>query len=68
MSVSKEENESDQKVRPIRVTRRDGGAAAYEGWIEENPNGSITVHYAQGSKTIFLKDQYQEWHFEDTEA
>ena len=67
MTVSDEADKSGHKIRLIRVTLRDGAALAYAGWTEETPNGSITVHFAQGSKTIFFKDQYHRWQFEDTE-
>lgn len=67
MIVSKEANESDQKVRPICLTLRNGEALTYKGWIEENPNGSITIHDSQGRKTIYLKDEYHEWHFDDAD-
>jgi len=47
------------------LTLRDGVSVDYKGWVEENPNGSIIIHDAQGGKTIYLKDEYQEWHIEE---
>jgi hypothetical protein len=66
--ISHEATKSDQQVRPICITLRDGVAVSHKGWIEENPNGSITVHDAQGKKTIYIKGEYQEWHFDDASS
>jgi hypothetical protein len=44
---------------------RDGTIVAYKGWVEENPNGSITVHDDQGRKTIYLRGEFIQWHFDE---
>jgi hypothetical protein len=67
MLVNKEANTSDQTVRPICITLRDGVALDYKGWVEENPNGSITIHDVQGRRTVYLRDEYQDWHFDETQ-
>jgi hypothetical protein len=66
MTINKEATKSGREFRPICITLRDGVAVDYKGWIEENANGSITVHDAQGNKTIYLKDEYREWHFDES--
>jgi hypothetical protein len=61
-------HEHDQTNRPISLTLRDAASVTLTGWIEENPNGSITFHDSQGKKTIYMKDEFREWHFADSET
>lgn len=54
-----------QQVHTIYVRLRDGTTLRDEGWVEENPNGSITIHHPNGDKMIHLRGEYQDWHTED---
>jgi hypothetical protein len=64
MKGSTNASENGVGMRPICLTLRDGVGVAYQGWVEENPNGSITIHDMRGVKTIYPKDEFREWHFE----
>ena len=61
MSIGSTANKSDQTIRDVSISLRNGAVLSSKGWVEENPNGSITLHDDRGSKTIYLKDEFSEW-------